>query len=88
AVIYPILSLPTEITAEILLCCCDTGVPSRPDPSKGPLLVTQICGQWREVATHTPEIWRSLEFTTDYKPVELLELWLARSGDAPLNLML
>ncbi|KAJ7125446.1 hypothetical protein C8R46DRAFT_1147051 [Mycena filopes] len=88
AVVYPVLSLPTEIAAAILLCCCDPGVPSRPDPSKGPLLVTQICGEWREVATHTPEIWQSLEFTTDNERVELLDLWLARSGDAPLNLTL
>ncbi|KAJ7125445.1 hypothetical protein C8R46DRAFT_1364168 [Mycena filopes] len=87
AVVYPVLSLPTEITAAILLRCCDPGVTSRPDPAKGPLLVTQICGEWREVATHTPEIWRSLEFT-EKNPVELFELWLARSANAPLNLSL
>ncbi|KAJ7185217.1 hypothetical protein C8R46DRAFT_1185029 [Mycena filopes] len=87
AVVYPILSLPTEITTEIFLHSCGSGLPLQPDPSKGPLLLAQICHQWREITIHTPEIWRSLHFT-DFSSVELFKLWLDRSGNAPLNLTL
>ncbi|KAJ7125439.1 hypothetical protein C8R46DRAFT_1018535 [Mycena filopes] len=83
AVVYPILSLPTEITAEIFVHCCD---PSQWAPFKGPLLLAQICRRWREIAIHTPSLWRSVHFTARAS-VELLKLWLARSGDAPLELM-
>ncbi|KAJ7177094.1 hypothetical protein C8R46DRAFT_1346969 [Mycena filopes] len=84
AVVYPILSIPTEITAEILMRSCD---PSSWDPLKGPLVLTQICHQWREIAIHTPALWCSVHLTTR-SSLELLHLWLARSGNAPLNLTL
>ncbi|KAJ7185197.1 hypothetical protein C8R46DRAFT_1185014 [Mycena filopes] len=85
AVVYPILSLPTEITTEIFLRC-GSDFSLRPDPSKGPLLLAQICHQWREITIHTPEIWRSLYFTDLCQSIELFKLWLDRSGNAPLNL--
>ncbi|KAJ7183666.1 hypothetical protein C8R46DRAFT_518091, partial [Mycena filopes] len=88
AVVYPILSLPTEITAEIFLRFCDSDVPPQPDPSQGPLLLAQICHQWRQVAICTAEIWRSLHLAASPKSVELLTLWLDRSGNLPLDLTL
>ncbi|KAJ7125441.1 hypothetical protein C8R46DRAFT_80762 [Mycena filopes] len=85
AVVYPILSLPTEITAAIFLRCCD----SEPSPwaaLKGPLLLAQICHEWREIAINTPELWRSVRLEAR-SSVALLKLWLARSGNAPLDVM-
>ncbi|KAJ7185196.1 hypothetical protein C8R46DRAFT_1342521 [Mycena filopes] len=84
AVVYPILSLPTEITTEIFLHSCDSSPWS---PSTGPLLLAQICHEWREIAIHTPALWQSVHFAAR-SSVELLQLWLGRSGDAPLDLVM
>ncbi|KAJ7713803.1 hypothetical protein B0H16DRAFT_1809308, partial [Mycena metata] len=83
AIVYPILSLPTEITTEIFRRWCVRR--SRSHPSEGPLLLVQICHQWRQIALHTPELWRDLHFT-DRSSVELFKLWLDRSRDLSLNL--
>ncbi|KAJ7769896.1 hypothetical protein B0H16DRAFT_235406 [Mycena metata] len=85
AIVYPILSLPTEITTEIFRRWCVLRSRSRPYPSEGPLLLAQICHQWRQIALHTPELWRDLHFT-DRSSVELFKLWLDRSRDLSLNL--
>ncbi|KAJ7723527.1 hypothetical protein B0H16DRAFT_1245716, partial [Mycena metata] len=82
-----ILSLPTEITVEIFRRCCAPDARSRPHPSEGPLLLAQICHQWRQIAIHAPEFWRDLNFT-DRLSVDLFKLWLERSGNLPLKLEL
>ncbi|KAJ7036738.1 hypothetical protein C8F04DRAFT_883768, partial [Mycena alexandri] len=87
-IVYPILSLPTEITTEILHRWCAPNAPSPgPYSSEGPLLLAQICHQWRQIVIHTPELWRDLYFT-DNSPVNLFKLWLNRSGNIPLELEL
>jgi len=87
AIVYPVLSLPPEITAEIFLRCLLFDTTPRPSPSKAPLLLAQICRQWRQIALDTPALWRSLR-CTDETPVELFRLWLSRSGSLPLDLSL
>ncbi|KAJ7191934.1 hypothetical protein GGX14DRAFT_596630 [Mycena pura] len=87
AIVYPILSLPVETTIEIFQCCADSETDSSPSPSKAPLLLTQICRQWRKIALHAPEVWSSLHFRDEY-PVELLELWISRSGGFPRDFSL
>ncbi|KAJ7765348.1 hypothetical protein B0H16DRAFT_1796822 [Mycena metata] len=87
AIVYPILSLAPEITTEIFLRCQGGETYSRPSPSKGPLLLTQICHHWRQIAIHTPELWRCPQFNTDSpSSVDLYTLWLDRSGDIPLGI--
>ncbi|KAJ7769951.1 hypothetical protein B0H16DRAFT_1516892 [Mycena metata] len=87
AMAYPILSLPTEITSEIFRRWCTRRSRSHPHPSKGPLLLAQICHRWRQIALHTPELWRDPHFT-DGSSVDLFNLWLDRSGNLPLDLEL
>ncbi|KAJ7138230.1 hypothetical protein C8R44DRAFT_944780 [Mycena epipterygia] len=84
SIIYPVLSLPTEITTEVLKNCLPTDSLPYPSPSTAPLLLTQICRQWRYVALHTHDLWRSLLFENDAS-VEMLKLWLSRAGDLPLE---
>ncbi|KAJ7645133.1 hypothetical protein DFH06DRAFT_1212538, partial [Mycena polygramma] len=56
-----------------------------PCPSTAPLLLTQICHHWRQIALDTPGLWQSVIFIDHRMSVELLRLWLSRSGTLPLN---
>ncbi|KAJ7032368.1 hypothetical protein C8F04DRAFT_1107415 [Mycena alexandri] len=88
AIVYPILSLAPEITTEIFLRCRGSETYSRPYTSKGPLLLAQICHQWRQIAIHTPELWRCPQFNAISSSVDLFKLWLDRSGNLPLTISL
>ncbi|KAJ6486861.1 hypothetical protein C8R45DRAFT_930442 [Mycena sanguinolenta] len=94
---YPVLSLPPEIVAEIFA----HSLPSCPDcpPPHGtlsPLLLCQICRQWRTIALSTPVLWRAINVElgrgdsekTLAAELDLLKTWLKRSGDCPLSLSL
>ncbi|KAJ6477545.1 hypothetical protein C8R45DRAFT_1216536 [Mycena sanguinolenta] len=85
-IVYPVLSLPPEITTEIFLRCIPPQSNLLESPSEAPLLLAQICRQWRQIALDTPHLWQSLFFTDGETCIELLRLWLSRSGSLPLNL--
>ncbi|KAJ6477531.1 hypothetical protein C8R45DRAFT_1007246 [Mycena sanguinolenta] len=85
-IVYPVLSLPAEITTEIFLRCTPSQSNLGESPSEAPLLLAQICRQWRQIALDTPHLWRSLHFRDGETCIELLRLWLSRSGNLPLNL--
>ncbi|KAJ7231501.1 hypothetical protein C8J57DRAFT_967491, partial [Mycena rebaudengoi] len=59
---YPVLTLPTDITSEIFthflptypLCSLINGLLS-------PMLLGQICHQWRDIALGTPRLWSAIE---------------------------
>ncbi|KAJ6477527.1 hypothetical protein C8R45DRAFT_906418 [Mycena sanguinolenta] len=85
-IVYPVLSLPPEITTEIFLRCIPPQSNLSESPSEAPLLLAQICRQWRQIALDTPHLWQSLLFRDGEASIELLRLWLARSGTLPLNL--
>ncbi|KAJ7347393.1 hypothetical protein DFH08DRAFT_160269 [Mycena albidolilacea] len=86
---YPVLTLPTEIVAEIFTrvfpvyprCPPLTGVLS-------PTSLTHICRLWREIAISTPVLWRAvaLEYGPDQQQVHIIDLWLKRSGSFPLSI--
>ncbi|KAJ7133316.1 hypothetical protein C8R44DRAFT_22484 [Mycena epipterygia] len=89
AVVYPILNIPPEITSEILLQCID-------DPySRCQLQLASVCREWRSVALSTPALWTG--FYASYlraaardagKLLNLLQCWLQRAGNLPLDLKL
>ncbi|KAJ7126351.1 hypothetical protein C8R44DRAFT_734223 [Mycena epipterygia] len=93
-IVYPVLDLPPEITSNILV----QSIPGDANPTRytAPLLLTQICRQWREIAFATPELWQSisLDHADSYrqnrgqscKCVNLLEMWLQHSANRPLFL--
>ncbi|KAJ7277006.1 hypothetical protein C8J57DRAFT_1466339 [Mycena rebaudengoi] len=55
------LDLPFEITSKIFLECLPAhGRIQRPAPDEPPLLLAQICQQWRSVAIATPGMWTSI----------------------------
>ncbi|KAJ7901150.1 hypothetical protein B0H14DRAFT_2670832 [Mycena olivaceomarginata] len=89
-VVYPVLTLPPEITAEIFKWCIDTT--KRLLPSLAPSLLTQICRDWRALALSTPALWDTiteirLEGHDQALQVErLVTTWFSRAGTRPLSL--
>ncbi|KAJ7635357.1 hypothetical protein FB45DRAFT_1143584 [Roridomyces roridus] len=91
-IVYPVLSLPPEITSEIfegsigIDDSVSITVGQRIMPVVGantPLLLTHICREWRQIAPSNPALWRSLHLL-DTLPPEAVETWLSRAGNLPL----
>ncbi|KAJ6549968.1 hypothetical protein B0H19DRAFT_952293, partial [Mycena capillaripes] len=56
-VVYPVLTLPHDITSTIFIHCLHAHGRVRPSPKEAPLLLAQICRTWREVALSTGKLW-------------------------------
>ncbi|KAF7341319.1 F-box domain-containing protein [Mycena venus] len=100
-VIYPVLSLPFDVTSCIFLHCLPSHGQVSPSPSTAPLVLAQICRRWREVALSTCGLWSSLYLnpgidmgTVMYNPTvapddrfrNLLRTWFSRARGSPLSL--
>ncbi|KAF8214063.1 hypothetical protein K438DRAFT_1956164 [Mycena galopus ATCC 62051] len=95
---YPVLTLPTEITAEIFLCCLPVFdplcIPNH--KSSAPIVLTAVCRQWRDIALATPVLWSKLQVRFGkiapeivLKPTfieGIIDRWLDRAGNRPLLL--
>ncbi|KAJ7479704.1 hypothetical protein FB451DRAFT_1239641 [Mycena latifolia] len=87
SIVYPVLTLPVEITSHIFL----HSIPKNKEPSSytAPLLLTQICRQWRAIALAAPNLWQSLTVGRRQQHIhcgKLLRMWLERSASLPLFL--
>ncbi|KAJ7092111.1 hypothetical protein C8R43DRAFT_289662 [Mycena crocata] len=88
--VYPVLTLPGEITSEIFTHF----VPVYPlcPPFKGllsPIVLTHVCHHWRNIALATPILWKavSLDFSErNSVETELLPPWLTRSHAFPISI--
>ncbi|KAJ7277378.1 hypothetical protein C8J57DRAFT_1465956 [Mycena rebaudengoi] len=96
--IYPVLTLPPEITSEIFVQCLPHGNVS-PHPSEAPLLLLVICRAWRDLAISTPVLWTRLEMSLNEDSAhpglrspeiceELIQTWFQRARSLPLSLSL
>ncbi|KAJ7223557.1 hypothetical protein GGX14DRAFT_658502 [Mycena pura] len=91
-VVYPVLTLPVEMTSRIFLQCLPSHGHVAPSPTTAPLLLAQICRHWREVALSTSRLWSSLylsggSFRFDNERWRnLLQTWFARAEGSPLSL--
>ncbi|KAJ7722001.1 hypothetical protein B0H16DRAFT_1601387 [Mycena metata] len=57
-----------------------------PSPREAPLLLAQICRQWRDICIESPNLWTSVGFD-EKQPIEYLLTSLERAGDGvPLSL--
>ncbi|KAJ7648639.1 hypothetical protein DFH06DRAFT_1095428 [Mycena polygramma] len=85
-IIYPILTLPVELTSEIFLHC----VPVEPVPSVrvAPMLLGRICQEWRQIAYGDPRLWSSLSIAEpawySFGLEALIQDWVLRAGSVPL----
>jgi len=95
----PILQLPPDITSEIFMACLPEFAFGRADwPTRRrvpgvsmPLLIGRVCRAWRDFAWSTPKLWSRISLCLQHsspKDCELLEGWLARSGQSPLSIHL
>jgi hypothetical protein len=92
--------LPYELISYIFLCCLPLDRRVRPSRSTPPLLLAQICRQWRVVALSTPQLWNSIFLPHDYFPAlsdpepvvnpatALMGSWFSRSQGYPLSVAL
>ncbi|KAJ7208316.1 hypothetical protein GGX14DRAFT_454361 [Mycena pura] len=60
-VVYPVLTLPNEITSRIFVHCLPDHGRVRPSPRCVPLLVAQVCRRWRDIALATCKLWSSID---------------------------
>ncbi|KAJ7726821.1 hypothetical protein DFH07DRAFT_852364 [Mycena maculata] len=99
SLIYPVLTLPFEITSTIFLECLpdysDDSTRSYPSQDDAPLVFTRVCRDWRTIAISTSTLWNHvrIELDSDDGPgyidskwVSLLDTWLYRSEPQPLYL--
>ena len=83
------VKLPIELWAQIFVACLPIDDFVRPNPREAPLLLCQVCSQWRKIATGTPLLWSTLSIRGSWRRQlwkSSLECWLQRSGNASLFL--
>ncbi|KAJ7871876.1 hypothetical protein B0H14DRAFT_202570 [Mycena olivaceomarginata] len=91
---YPVLTLPTEIVAEIFIHFLPV-YPHFP-PYTGilsPTSLTHICRRWREIAISIPALWSAIELAYNInvsfqRQADIIDLWLERSCSFPLSIRL
>ncbi|KAJ7461922.1 hypothetical protein FB451DRAFT_996705, partial [Mycena latifolia] len=95
-IVYPVLTLPHEITSEVFIQCLPPSPVFRmehtetPHPSTVPLLLLQICREWRSIAIAIPQLWVHLHLDLGAlcRPrglEEFIKAWFNRAGSFPLS---
>ncbi|KAJ6490196.1 hypothetical protein DFH09DRAFT_375397 [Mycena vulgaris] len=89
SIVYPILQIPPEITAEIFLwCLSECGVNSLSDNLKSvPMQLACVCRDWRNIAFLTPKMWSFLNISLNSRThIANLERRFSLCGNSPLSL--
>ncbi|KAJ7476229.1 hypothetical protein FB451DRAFT_269696 [Mycena latifolia] len=91
SLIFPVLTLPVEITSQIFVECLPPTPPSA-STFDAPLVLGRVCSRWREIALSTPQLWASWSLAIDggslSRVIYSLKLWLERSKNCPLSIRL
>nr|GAT46514.1 predicted protein [Mycena chlorophos] len=93
--VYPVLTLPPEITSEIFIQCLP--VPDEPDDgpvrytyADAPLLLLRVCTTWAHIARSTPPLWSTLNLDVEgWEPEHIdgvLATWFSASRGTTLTL--
>ncbi|KAJ7615460.1 hypothetical protein FB45DRAFT_1064379 [Roridomyces roridus] len=90
AIVYPILTLPDDVTSSIFLQYAD----EYPTRKCSPIVLASVCTQWHAVALTTTGLWTRFSSERFYSSgsqrcvqlPDLLRMWLSRSGALPLDL--
>ncbi|KAJ3565325.1 hypothetical protein NP233_g7697 [Leucocoprinus birnbaumii] len=59
------------------------------DPNEGPMVLTQVCSAWRQIAISTPQLWTTIRLTyrgSSLSQQALIRTWTQRSGSLPLTI--
>ncbi|KAJ7498498.1 hypothetical protein FB451DRAFT_1202097 [Mycena latifolia] len=89
SIVYPVLTLPPEITSEIFVRC----LPAAPDQDavnleEAPLLLMHVCSTWKQIAVSTAALWMALNLNVRrVGPLfpEVFDTWLTRARGGPLS---
>ena len=60
--------LPIEILQEIFIACLPTAHNAVMSKQEPPILLTQVCSSWRNIAHKTPQLWKSLHIAVPCTP--------------------
>ncbi|KAF7332456.1 F-box domain-containing protein [Mycena kentingensis (nom. inval.)] len=98
ALVYPVLTLPPEITSEIFLCLVDEdrAAAAVAHPANAPLLLLRVCRAWRDIALQTPRLWRVFKLAVSSldahrrlpRLAELMDAWFTRARSCGLFVQL
>ncbi|KAJ7043824.1 hypothetical protein C8F04DRAFT_679310 [Mycena alexandri] len=92
SVIYPVLQLPPEITAQIFMRCSPDREGDGQIMCKAamlfPLRLASVCRDWRSIALSTPRIWGSINICLNSSAHLDFQRRLSLCGDCPLSLEL
>ncbi|KAJ7249302.1 hypothetical protein C8J57DRAFT_688060 [Mycena rebaudengoi] len=90
----PITRVSDDVLAEIfawILCDCQgfTSLMARNQLVLEPLTVSHVNSRWRRIALSKPTLWSTIWVDRPREiHIPMVQLWLARSGQSPLNLHL
>ncbi|KAJ7799961.1 hypothetical protein B0H14DRAFT_2387695, partial [Mycena olivaceomarginata] len=96
-VVYPVLTLPHDITSSIFLHClpADTNSAAKkgPNSTRAPLLLLPVCRTWRDIALSTPRLWASFQLNLfdisdrvgESELEKIIAGWLLRAGACALS---
>ncbi|KAF7355755.1 hypothetical protein MSAN_01493400 [Mycena sanguinolenta] len=94
---FPVLKLPTEITAEIFLCCLPLFLPLRiPHATfSAPINLARVCQLWRNIVLATPALWSKLDVWVDELSTKVvsqpgliegrIDRWFSLARNCPLS---
>ena len=86
----PICRIPQELLGEILVALASSYAADYTSPCGRCwpywTVVTEVCRYWRSVSLRTPRMWACIPLTY-YDKSNLLSIFMARSGHAPLTLI-
>ncbi|KAJ6448473.1 hypothetical protein C8R45DRAFT_848856 [Mycena sanguinolenta] len=92
AIVFPVLSLPVEITSRIFIECLPDNDVS-PSTAHAPLLLTRVCRRWKDIAIATCQLWNSLrvDLVSSHGTImvsrgTIFQTWLSRGRQQPLSL--
>ena len=95
--ISAIRKLPIDVLQKIFVACLPTAHNPVMSKSEPPILLTQICSSWRNVAHATPQLWKSIHIAIPFSKYttveqhmdrrsEVVQEWLTRSAACPLDI--
>ncbi|KAJ7479345.1 hypothetical protein B0H11DRAFT_1864179 [Mycena galericulata] len=91
SLLSPMRRLPTDVMRLIFAETLPSGRNSSMAPEDAPLLLCQVCREWRYLAYSIPRMWSSLHMAVPapsrvYDLADIVTAWLSRSGIIPLSL--
>ncbi|KAJ7781698.1 hypothetical protein DFH07DRAFT_791220 [Mycena maculata] len=91
SIVFPISSLPPEITSEIFILCLPTSSLDRQwnsvNAHEAPMVLSHVCRTWRAIAISTPTLWAQIDLEMhDDHSLDVFKTWVGRSRAHPLSL--